>query len=867
MKSNINNTNQDRIIRAVLPPPNVTGSLHVGHALNITLQDIIFRFLRAQGNKTLWIPGTDHAGIATQLVSTRILQAEEGKTREELGREEFTKYTWKIKERHEASIQDQLKKMNIIIDWDHYKFTLDSDVYNSVLIAFCNLYEKGLIYKDKRLVHWDAQLQTALSDLEVINKEVSGKFYYIKYKTNTDQSLIIATTRPETLLGDVAICVNPEDNRYKHLIGKKAIVPIINKEIPIIADEACEMEKGSGALKITPAHDFVDFDVAKRFNSNLGSNLNSKASEKAEKLELISVIDESGKMINVPSQYLGLTVQEARALIEKELEELGILEKVESIKHSIPYGEKSGNPLEPRLTDQFFVDTKPLAEKALKAVEDGRITFYPEYFVSIYNHWLTNIEPWCISRQLWWGHRIPVWYGPDEKMFVKPTQEEAAKAAKEHYGKDVELRQEDDVLDTWFSSALWTFTTQGHPEIPQPKTDFLITGKDILFFWVARMIMMSLEICDTIPFEEVYLHGLVLDPQGRKMSKTVGNVLNPLELIEKYGSDATKLALAAKSLPGKDLKIGEKDVELERNFLTKIQNAAKFCKLTAKDTTLNIEQYRNKVESGQITHPWCQWLLNELNITAINMIESLETWQFADSIDAIQSFAHNTFCDWFLEITKHAVKFDDSKTEVLETLLFGMYSILVLMHPYSPQITEEIYQELFDKKEPDNQNLSTNWRTQIITNLPKISSHASFIMHNIKQIRSLLKLDFAKQIGMKLDNINQEDISIIEGLARCKIVDLIADSSSHITYTTSITSLQLEKPAAENLSNIKDKIEKELAENNKLIEQAEKRLADDKFVQHADPEVVKEMSTRVLVLKDVVADNQNLLDSLSKIYL
>ena len=579
----------------VIPPPNVTGSLHMGHALNNTLQDILARFERMRGRDVLWQPGTDHAGIATQMVVERQLMERQEPNRRDLGREEFVRRVWQWKDESGGLIINQLKRLGASCDWSRERFTMDEGLSRAVRKVFVDLYRAGLIYKDKRLVNWDPKLLTAISDLEVEQVEVKGHLWHLRYPLegrafdpdDASTYIVVATTRPETMLGDTAVAVHPDDERYKALVGKHVILPLVGRRIPIVADEYSDPEKGSGAVKITPAHDFNDFEVGRR-----------------HALPQVSILDPEAKLLLdgnpdfiqgvAPSRQLTQTIQElhgldrfvARKAIVARLEEQGLVEKIEPYVHTVPHGDRSNVVIEPFLTDQWYVDAKTLAKPAIDAVKRGRTVFVPKNWENTYFHWMENIQPWCISRQLWWGHQIPAWYAPDGKVFVAEDEAQAAALAKEEYGKSVTLIRDEDVLDTWFSSALWPFSTLGWPdETPEVKryypTDVLVTGFDIIFFWVARMMMMGLHVMEQVPFRDVYIHALVRDEKGQKMSKSKGNVIDPLELIDAYGADALRFTLSAMAAQGRDIKLSSSRVEGYRNFATKLWNAARFAEINA----------------------------------------------------------------------------------------------------------------------------------------------------------------------------------------------------------------------------------------------------------------------------------------------
>ena len=551
----------------MMPPPNVTGSLHMGHALTFTIQDILIRYHRMQGKEVLWQAGTDHAGIATQMVVERKL-AEQGIDRRTLGREKFIEKVWEWKKESGGSINNQLRRLGASADWSRERFTMDEGLSKAVKKVFVDLYNDGIIYKDKRLVNWDPKLLTAISDLEVEQRDQEGSLWHIKYPIDKDNFIVVATTRPETLLGDSAVAVHPEDTKYKNLIGKFCQLPLVDKNIPIIADEYADPEKGSGAVKITPAHDFNDFEVGKR-----------------HQLEFINIFDEFAKINeNAPKRFHGLDRFEARKLILEELTQLGLLIKEEKQEMVIPYGDRSGVIIEPWLTDQWFCNAKKLAIDPIKSVKENNTNFVPKNWENTFFNWMENIQPWCISRQLWWGHQIPAWYGPDNKNFVALSHEDAKLMAKDHYGKEVELKQDEDVLDTWFSSALWTFSTLDWPDKTYELDRFypgnvLVTGFDIIFFWVARMMMMGSHFMKETPFKDIYIHPLIRDEKGQKMSKSKGNIIDPLVLLDKYGADTLRFTLTALLNPGRDVKLAEERVKGYKSFTNKIWNAANFLNL------------------------------------------------------------------------------------------------------------------------------------------------------------------------------------------------------------------------------------------------------------------------------------------------
>ena len=657
----------------VIPPPNVTGSLHIGHALNNTLQDVLIRFQRMRGKAALWLPGTDHAGIATQMVVERKLAAEGNIGRRELGREAFVDKVWEWKAESGGTIVRQLRRMGASCDWSRERFTLDEGLSAAVRKVFVQLHKEGLIYRDKRLVNWDPQFQTAISDLEVEQKEVEGSYWHFAYPLEDGTGeIVVATTRPETMLGDTAVAVHPEDERYTALIGKMVRLPITGRLVPIVADDYADPEKGSGAVKITPAHDFNDFLVGKRHN-----------------LPLINVLDAFAKVNENGGEYEGQDRFAARKAIVARAEEEGWLRDIEKTRHVVPHGDRSGVVIEPWLTDQWYVDAHTLAQPAIKAVEEGRTVFVPSNWDKTYYEWMRNIEPWCISRQLWWGHRIPAWFDEDGTIYVEETEEAAVAAAG---GKA--LRQDEDVLDTWFSSALWPFSTLGWPEDTRDVARFyptstLVTSFDIIFFWVARMMMMGLHFMDDVPFKKVVINPLVRDGKGQKMSKSKGNVVDPLGLVDQYGADALRFTLVAMTGEGRDIKLSEQRVEGYRNFGTKLWNAARF-------TQMN-ECYRVEgFDPAGVKQTVNRWIRGEAVKTAAEVTRALDVCDFDDAANALYRFIWNVFCDWYLELAKPILNGADeaAKAETRAMTAWSLDLILKLLHPVSPFLTEELWGKL-----------------------------------------------------------------------------------------------------------------------------------------------------------------------------
>ncbi|MHB1206813.1 MAG: valine--tRNA ligase [Rhodospirillaceae bacterium] len=669
----------------MMPPPNVTGSLHIGHALTFTLQDILTRYHRMLGRDALWQPGTDHAGIATQMVVERQL-AESGGNRRDMGREAFVRRVWTWKEQSGGVITHQLRRLGASPDWARERFTMDAGLSKAVTKVFVELHRQGLIYRDKRLVNWDPKLHTAISDLEVENREVKGKMWYFKYPVEGQDGVFVTvgTTRPETMLGDTGVAVHPDDERYKHLVGKNVVLPITGRRIPIVADDYADPEKGTGAVKITPAHDFNDFAVGKRHN-----------------LPMINLFDQDAKLNeNAPEKYRGMDRFKVRDAVVAELEAQGLLEKVEANAMTVPYGDRSGVVIEPWLTDQWYADAATLAKPCIEAVETGKTRFVPKTWENTFFEWMRNIQPWCVSRQLWWGHQIPAWYGPDGTPFVAYDEAEAAGLAAQHYGKTVDLKRDEDVLDTWFSSALWPFSTMGWPEDTEdlerfyPTSD-LVTAADIIFFWVARMMMMGMHFMKDengkpqVPFRDVYIHALVRDEKGQKMSKSKGNVMDPLDLCNVYGTDAVRFTLTAMAAQGRDIKLAESRIAGYRNFVTKIWNAARFCQM-------NECVIKPDFNPAKVTTTLNKWIVAKTAEAAATVSGAIEAYRFNDAANGLYQFTWGTFCDWFLEFAKPVFQGSDeaAKAETRATASWALDQILLIGHPMIPFVTETLWDEL-----------------------------------------------------------------------------------------------------------------------------------------------------------------------------
>ncbi len=896
----------------VIPPPNVTGTLHMGHALNATLQDVLIRWKRMLGFNALWLPGTDHAGIATQNVVERQL-LQEGLDRYTLGRDEFLKKVWQWKEACGGRIIKQLKRLGSSCDWSRLRFTMDGGLSKAVKEVFLKLFEEGLVYRDLRLINWCPRCHTALSDLEVEHEETEGKLYYIKYplKEAPSQYITVATTRPETMLGDTAVAVNPEDKRYKDFIGKTLILPLINREIPVISDSAVDMEFGTGAVKVTPSHDFNDAEIAQRHN-----------------LPYVCIMDEDGKMTDEAGPYKGLDRYKAREKIINDLKELELLEKIEKHKHAVGHCYRCKTTIEPFQTVQWFVKIKPLAEPAVKVVEEGKIRFIPESWVNNYYAWMRDIRDWCISRQLWWGHRIPVWYCADcktekgikqgdliEIRFYKPIKingkeiwsgtytelrqlgvskeeiEQKAKiikitievkpiAGKEDvktcpYCGSSELVQDPDVLDTWFSSALWPFSTLGWPDETEDlkrfyPTDVLVTGFDIIFFWVARMIMMGLKFMNDIPFKDVYIHALVRDSKGQKMSKSKGNVIDPLVMIEKYGSDAFRFTLAAFAAQGRDIKFSEERVEGYRRFINKIWNAMKymmgFYHLRTKES-LSIEDVKS---------PENRWLLSKLSDAIAETNSALHSYRFNDAASAIYQFLWHEFCDWFIEFSKVVLYGDGDKEETVNCLFFAFENVLKLLHPFMPFVTEEIWLNIL--KKPQSIMISPYPTTELIGKDEEALQKMEYVIDAISGIRSIrgelnippsLNLDvYIKTLTNEAEEVLRWGAKFILKLARVSQLNISKDIERERGSAISVKrGFEIYIPVKDliDIEQEKKRLQKELVKTEQDINFLNKKLMNEDFIKNAPKDVVqkdKEKYEELLVRNDKIKENLKILEEL-----
>ena len=839
----------------VIPPPNVTGSLHMGHALNNSIQDLLIRFYRMNNYETLWQPGTDHAGIATQALVEKKLE-KEGIKKDDIGREKFIAKVWEWKNQYGDIIINQLKKLGCSCDWSRNAFTMDENLSSSVRKVFVDLYKNGLIFKSKKLVNWDTVLKTAISDLEVDQREVNSKLYYIKYQVeNTKEFITIATTRPETMIGDTAIAVNPSDQRYKSFVGKNAVIPIIDRKIKIIEDEYADPEQGTGAVKITPAHDFNDYEVGQRNN-----------------LEVLNIFTEEGKLNeNAPKQFYGMDRFEVRKKIIKLLIDKDYFVKEENIKNKVPYGDRSNSVIEPYLTEQWFADAKKLSIKAKEIVKSKKINFFPENWSKTYFQWMDNIEPWCVSRQLWWGHQIPAWYGPDGKVFVEEDEKTAKLKAKEFYKKNIDLKRDEDVLDTWFSSGLWPFATLGWPKKNEYLESFyptsvLVTGFDIIFFWVARMIMFGLEFLDREPFKDIYVHALVRDEKGQKMSKSKGNVIDPLELIEKYSADALRFTLLSMASPGRDVKLSEDRVKGYRNFLNKIWNANNFliqnnCDFTNVSKPINVNKNINK------------WIISELFLIKESTQKSIKDYRFDEAAKNLYRFVWHSFCDWYIELSK-TIYYSEDQSAKDETRTVSSYifrEVLILLHPFIPFITEEIW--LKNKLDKSNKDylMYANWSLDKgKTN--KSHNEVNKIIDFITSIRSfknelgippgsLIEISLEKVTSEIKIFINSNEI-ILKKLGRIKNLSLKDLNKSSATLILDGELFKIYFNEDVDLKRVKDTLKKKLDKFKGEMDKINQRLGNKNFVEKAPSDLIKQEKTNFNNLKKDVKKIQLTLENL-----
>jgi valyl-tRNA synthetase len=845
----------------VIPPPNVTGSLHMGHALNNTLQDVLCRFERMRGKDVLWQPGTDHAGIATQLVVERQMMERQEPDRRTIGREKFLEKVWAWKGESGGTIINQLKRLGASCDWTRERFTMDEGLSKAVLKVFVDLHEQGLLYRDKRLVNWDPEFQSALSDLEVDMVDLKGSLWHFKYPLRDAISyrfpiafdeagkaveweernyIVVATTRPETMLGDTAVAVHPEDERYKDLVGKKVVLPLVGREIPIVADDYSDPQIGSGAVKITPAHDFNDYQVGKRHN-----------------LPLVNIFDARAQLNdNVPEKYRGLDRFAARDAVVADFEALGLVDKIEPTVHAVPHAQRGNAIIEPWLTDQWYVNAAELAKRAIAAVEDGSTRFIPKNWEKTYFEWMRNIQPWCISRQLWWGHQIPAWYGPDGKVFVALDEAQAQKIATAHYRHEVALRRDEDVLDTWFSSALWPFSTLGWPQETSELARFyptsaLVTGFDIIFFWVARMMMMGLHFMREIPFHEVYIHALVRDDKGQKMSKTKGNVMDPLGMIDQFGADALRFTLAAMAAQGRDIKLSTHRVEGYRNFATKLWNAARFAEMN--------ECVRQKgFDPKGVRETLNRWIAGEVERTAAAVTAGIETYKFNEAAVAIYEFTWGTFCDWYLELAKPILNGDDepAKAETRATTAWVLDQILKLLHPFMPFITEELWDRLVEvgvKRE----NLLCLSAWPLPTGLADAAAdeEIGWLVNLVSEVRSvrsemnvpagaktpLVMVAASKAVRARAE-AHEETIKRLARIDALSFAKVAPQGSAQIVLGETTVALPL--AGVIDMGSERTRLAREIEKSKAEIKKIDAKLANENFVAKAPPEVVEENRER-----------------------
>ena len=832
----------------VMPPPNVTGQLHMGHAMDCTLQDILIRFKRMQGYAALWVPGTDHAGIATQIKVEEELRTKEGLTRHDLGREKFLERVWDWKNRYGARIVEQQKKMGVSCDWDRARFTMDEGCSKAVREVFVSLYEKGLIYKGSRIVNWCPHCVTALSDAEVEYVDKPGSLWHIRYPLSDGSGeIVVATTRPETMLGDTGVAVNPEDEKLKHLIGKTCILPLVGREIPIVGDEYCEIGFGTGAVKMTPAHDPNDFEVGLRHN-----------------LEVIRVLDDNGR-VSFEGKYLGMDRYEARKAIVADLEEQGYLVKVEPYNHNVGTCYRCHNDVEPIISAQWFVKMEPLAREALRVVQDGETRFVPDRFSKTYTNWMENVHDWCISRQLWWGHQIPVWYCADcGHMTVSRT--DACECEKCH-SKNIE--RDPDVLDTWFSSALWPFSTLGWPDKTPDldyfyPTDVLVTGYDIIFFWVARMIFSGCEHMGKPPFHTVFIHGLVRDDKGRKMSKSLGNGIDPLEMAEKYGADALRFNLVSGNAPGNDMRFYVEKCEAMRNFANKIWNASRFVMMNLTIDTCALPETLEQED---------KWILSKLNRVVKEVTENMEAFELGVAAAKVYDFIWSDFCDWYIELTKARLQGEDrqAKENAQRVLVYVLTDILKLLHPFMPFITEEIWQALPHKGDYLMTSAWPVWQAEL--DFPEAETATESVMAVINAVRS-------RRAEMNVPPSRKADLTIVTamgdvfragqgflkrlaGAAGVTVTDAEpADTKGMVSDVTHDAKIYMPLAELVDLEKEKARIKKELGKKEGELKGLLGKLANQGFLSKAPAEVVAAEQDRAEKLKALLAKLQEQLSAM-----
>lgn len=848
----------------VLPPPNVTGSLHMGHALNSTIQDILVRFYRMNGRNVLWQPGMDHAGIATQMVVERELAKTNETNRRELGRTAFVEHVWEWKKKSGGIIAEQLRRLGASCDWSRERFTMDEGLSKAVVEVFVRLYKDGLIYKDKRLVNWDPQLHTAISDLEVQQKEIKGHLWYFRYPLEgknfnpEDETsfVVIATTRPETLLGDVCIAVNPEDERYTSLIGKNVLLPLVGRKLQIVADEHADPSVGSGAVKITPAHDFNDFEVARRHGFKAINILKSTGHIwLSDNEDFLRGLTDCPSLQEVMRCLDGEERFQARKKLVQLAQEQGYLAKVEAHTHMVPHGDRSGVVLEPFITEQWYLDAKKLSRSAIEAVEQGKTRFIPENWVKTYYEWMHNIEPWCLSRQLWWGHQIPAWYGPDRKIFVEADLARAEEAAEQYYGEKVTLQREEDVLDTWFSSALWPFSTLGWPE-KTPElglyypTQTLVTGFDIIFFWVARMMMLGLYVMGEVPFADVYVHALVRDKHGAKMSKSKGNVVDPLELMDIYGADALRFTLARMAAQGRDIKLDTTHIGACRNFATKLWNATRFAQL-------NGACYKASFSPQEVALPVNRWILSELSDLCKDVSAFIAEYKFNVAAGALYHFIWALLCDWYIELVKPILLGEQvqQREEVQHCLGYCLAQIYKLLHPFMPYITEELWASFICNNNDHTPLALSTWPDLTFSNQEAAADINWLIalLNAIRSARGEIHIPPSSLVDLQLWQPSVETQQAVERhkasllrlgrLAKIFCSDVIPKSSVQLLVLGQTFFIPLE--GVIDIAAERSRLQKEL---NKVIGERDKlkaRLDNQQYVEKASAELVQQDRARL----------------------
>lgn len=846
----------------LLPPPNITGSLHIGHSLCFTLQDIVARYKRLKGYDVLFQPGIDHAGIVTQLLVEKQIYAS-GVEKGSLTREKLLKEIWFWKENSGGTIINQLKKLGISCDFSRLRFTLDEKSKRAVSKMFVSLYRNGLLYRGHRMVNWDPLIGSAISDLEVIEKEVDGHLWHIKYELEDGSDyIVIATSRPETIFGDVAVAVNPKDSRYKKFVGKKVKIPLIDRLIPVIEDRYADPEKGTGAVKITPAHDFNDYEVGQR-----------------NKLPIIDIFNEKAELNEeVPEMFQGMGRFEARSKVVDLLEKKEVLVKTEDIKQTLPFGDRSGVILEPRITHQWFVNAEKLARPAIKAVKEGKIKFIPKHWENLYFEWLENIRPWCVSRQIWWGHRIPAWYGPDGQVFVAESESDANKQALKFYGKhDVNLVQDEDVLDTWFSSGMWPFITLDWPEDSEDLRKFysnmiVVTGFDIIFFWVSRMIMMSLYALKEVPFKEVYIHGLVRDKHGSKMSKSKGNVIDPLTLCDKYGADAVRYTLAYMSSPGRDLKMSDRVVETGRNFLTKLWNVVRFAQM-------NGCVYNNSFDPNDVTHPLNKWIIFETKNTVDAVEEAYKNYRFDDAARLIYQGIWNSLCDWYMEFVKpilqesaltdgNSENYNLSQTllkkDVRDTMAWVIVQFIRVLYPIAPFISKKLSGELgaMEIVWPKFEGIQLDF-TDSINQVELLKE----IVASVRSIKQSFRMPINEKLNVVLEGNSVDVESFVETYGKIvyKMTGVSFVDSVDMSVPVVLNGGVILRMGIDREIDIQEKIanfKKEMADYAKMRDAALFRLNNEDFKNKASEEVIAEHNKRVEVLSEKIYKIEHIIRSL-----